>query len=160
VTKNIFTNQHGFVSFVVPKSLLYSERWFSLVEVLALSTSALVDLEQVFENVLLEQVVFVFQRSHSVSRYLAYKFRDSAFKERAVVPISFVSLFRTWPCDVSNEELHLGMKINASGLFLRCVSKSFRRFPLQQKLVSNGEFRVIGGKDIVRYGINRFKGCV
>jgi very-short-patch-repair endonuclease len=160
VAKNILTNQHGVVSFVVPKSLLYSERWFSLVKALAPNTSALVDLEQAFENVLLEQVVFVFRRSHPVSGYLAYKFRDSAFKERAVVPISFVSRFRTWPCDVSNEELRLGTKISASGLFLRDVSKSFRGFPLQQKLVSSGKFHVIGGKNIVRYGISGFKGCV
>jgi len=160
VAKNILTNQHSVVSFVVPKSLLYSERWFSLVKALAPNTSALVDLEQAFENVLLEQVVFVFRRSHPVSSYLAYKFRDSEFKERAVVPISFVSRFRTWPCDVSNEELRLGMKISASGLFLRDVSKSFRGFPLQQKLVSSGKFHVIGGKNIVRYGISGFKGCV
>jgi adenine-specific DNA-methyltransferase len=160
VAKNILTNEHGVVSFVVPKSLLYSQRWFSLVKALAPNTSALVDLEQAFENVLLEQVVFVFRRSHPVSGYLAYKFRDSAFKERAVVPISVVSRFRTWPCDVSNEELRLGTKISASGLFLRDVSKSFRGFPLQQRLVSSGKFRVIGGKNIVRYGISGFKGCL
>jgi hypothetical protein len=76
------------------------------------------------------------------------------------VPVSFVSRFRTWPCDVSDEELRLGTKISASGLFLRDVSKSFRGFPLQQRLVPSGKFHVIGGKNIVRYGISGFKGCV
>ncbi len=121
VAKNILTHRTGVVSFVVPKSLLYSERWFSLVKVLAPNTSALVDLEQAFENVLLEQVVFVFRRSHRASSYRAYKFRETEFMERAVVPVSCIARFLTWPCDLSEDELRLGTKISGSGLFMRDV---------------------------------------
>jgi hypothetical protein len=162
VAKNNLTHQWGLVSFVVPKSLLYSERWFSLVEALAPNTNILVDLEQAFESVLLEQVVFVFQHSQSVPLYRAYKFHGSKFIQRASVPVSCVSQFHTWPCDVSDEELRLGMKMSKSGLFLRDVSRSFRGLPLQQKISDYGEeyrdVRVIGGKNIVRYGTNGFKG--
>ena len=162
VAKNNLTHQWGLVSFVVPKSLLYSERWFSLAEALAPNTKILVDLEQAFESVLLEQVVFVFQHSQSVPLYRAYKFHGSKFIQRASVPVSCVSQFHTWPCDVSDEELRLGMKMSKSGLFLRDVSRSFRGLPLQQKISDYGEeyrdVRVIGGKNIVRYGTNGFKG--
>ncbi len=162
VAKNKLTHQHGVVSFVVPKSLLYSERWFSLVEALAPNTNIVVDLEQAFENVLLEQVVFVFQHSQSVKLYRAYKFQNSKFFYRASVPAACVNQFYAWPCDVSDEELKLGMKIGKDCLFLRDVSRSFRGLPLQQKISDHSEdyedVRVIGGKNIIRYGTNGFKG--
>ncbi|HOK77485.1 MAG TPA: hypothetical protein PLW35_07160, partial [Verrucomicrobiota bacterium] len=158
VTKNILVRRPGIVSLVVPKSLLYSERWFSLVKALSPNTSSLVDLEQAFENVLLEQVVFVFCWSQPVSSYRAYKFRGTAFIPRAIVPVSCISRFRTWPCDVSDAELQLGTKISSSGLFFCNVTKSFRGIGLQQKLVPTGKFRVIGGKNILRYVITGNKG--
>ena len=160
VAKNILTHNNGVVSLVVPKSLLYSERWFSLVKALAPNTISLVDMEQAFENVLLEQVVFVYCRSRSVPKYRTFKFRGGEFLERALVPLSCVSHFRTWPCDVDERELQLGIKISRSGIFLRDVSKSFRGFGLQQKLAPTGEYPVIGGKNILRYGINGYKGYV
>ncbi len=162
VAKNKLTHQHGVVSFVVPKSLLYSERWFSLAEALAMNTNIVVDLEQAFENVLLEQAVFVFQHSQSVPFYRAYKFQNSKFFHRASVPVACVNQFHAWPCDVSDEELKLGMKMGNAGLFLRDVSRSFRGLPLQQKISDHSEScedaRIIGGKNIIRYGTNGFKG--
>jgi len=158
VGKNVLIHQRGILSFVVPKSLLYSERWFSLVKALSPHTNSLIDLEQAFQNVLLEQIVFVYCSSQQVSSYRAFKFYDTEFSQRATVPTSYILRFRTWPCDVTDAELRLGMKINSSGMFLRDVTKSFRGIGLQQKLAPTGEYRVIGGKNIVRYGISGYKG--
>jgi len=60
--KNSWLNKKGFLSYIVPKSLLYSERWFDLVEVLLPKISFVVDVEKAFENVKLEQVYFYLEK--------------------------------------------------------------------------------------------------
>ncbi len=61
--KNRLIGEKGTLTFIVPKSLLYSENWFSLVKSMLGNVSILVDVEKAFENVKLEQVVFVYSKS-------------------------------------------------------------------------------------------------
>ncbi len=148
----------GIISFVVPKSLIFSERWFSLVEVLSKSTKLLVDLEQGFENVLLEQVVFVYNSAHSVKEYNAIKFRNHEFHRCSTIRVDLIKHFQTWPCEVSDEEVKLGRKLSTFGLFLGELTTSFRGLPLQSRVSPRGKYPVIGGRNIVRYCVSGVKG--
>jgi len=51
--------KQGVNSFIVPKSLCYSTGWSKCAELIILGLSKLIDMGKAFENVLLEQVVFV-----------------------------------------------------------------------------------------------------
>jgi hypothetical protein len=55
---NYWGKKNGIVTMIVPKSLLYSEKWFKLVEKMLPNTTLLVDVEKAFEKVKLEQVFY------------------------------------------------------------------------------------------------------
>jgi len=156
--KNKFTQKSGVVTFIVPKSLLYSERWFSLVQKLSPNTSVLVDVEKGFENVLLEQVVFVYNHAQNFDKYQAFKFQGNTFSEKALIPVKMVTLFKAWLCDVSLSELTIATRIKRNTKILSDICFTKRGLPLQSKLRQNGDIPLIGGKEIQRYSIIGVKG--
>jgi len=158
--KNEFINKSGIVTFIVPKSLLYSEKWFSLVKALCEKTSILVDVEKGFENVLLEQVVFVFNNARFVSKYQAFKFNEGKFSRRAYIPISLINKYKSWLCDVYEADIIIAEKMTKGAIFLKEISTTTRGLPLQSKLKETGDIPVIGGKEIQRYAIIGTKGFI
>ena len=158
-SKNKFVNSRGTLSFIVPKSILFSEKWLSLAKSLSEYTSILADAEVAFDNVLLEQVLFVFNKSHKVETYKAFKYKDKKFHYRANIKIDLLDVFEAWICDVNSNECEVGYKIkNENTVNLGVISETKRGMGLQKYLQDNGEISVIGGKEISRYKINGIKG--
>lgn len=157
--KNLLLNKQGTLSYIVPKSLLYSEQWFDLVKTLIGKVTVLVDVEKAFENVLLEQVVFVFGNSITTESYLARKFLNNEFIRSTQINNDMVTQFKAWICDVTNDELEIADKIlNSKIKLLGNISETKRGVGLQKYLKRKGEFPVVGGKNITRYGFNGNKG--
>jgi len=156
--KNRISHPKGTVTFIVPKSLLFSEDWFSLVKSMAGETSKLVDVEKAFEKVLLEQVVFVLERQRKTDSYLARKYLNSKFVRETIIPKNCVTLFEAWICDLTKRELQLGMKIKQSSERLADFVVCFRGFPIQRAITENGHYPVIGGINLMRYGVKGVKG--
>jgi hypothetical protein len=160
ISKNILINQTGVLSFIVPKSLLYSEKWQSLVKVLINKTSILVDVEKAFDNVLLEQVVFIFCNNIKRKNYLARKFINGLFINDNIINIEDSLNFLAWICGVSQAEINLGIKILKNSILMNKISQTTRGLPIQKYLTKNGDIEVIGGKNILRYGIDGIKGFI
>ena len=156
--KNRLSHSKGTVTFIVPKSLLFSEDWFSLVKSMVGETSKLVDVEKAFEKVLLEQVVFVLERQRKTDSYLARKFLDSKFVRETVIPKDCVPFFEAWICDVTKDEFQLGKKIKCSSECLSDFVVCFRGFPIQRAIKEKGHYPVIGGINLMRYGVEGVKG--
>ena len=159
-TKNRLVHNCGTVSLIVPKSLLFSEDWFSLVQSMLHQTFILVDVEKAFEKVLLEQVVFIYGRNQNSDHYLAQKFLDSTFIRQTLIHKKHVEDFEAWICDVSKDEIVLAEKMKQRGDRLAQYVVAFRGFPIQRIVKENGDYPVIGGKNLVRYGIRGVKGYV
>ena len=149
--KNRLVHKLGTVAFIVPKSLLYSEDWFSLARAMASHTVVLVDVEKAFENVLLEQVVFVLNRSYQCQHYLGRKFLNNSFVNETRIPTECIREFDAWVCDVSAAELALGRKLRQNGKNLSTFVDCFRGFALQRHVSTNGAFPVLGGKNVRRF---------
>ena len=152
--------ESGVVAFIVPKSLLFAERWLDLAFALLERTAILVDVEKAFENVKLEQVVFVWNTQHDRDYYIGRKFLNSLFTRTNVISTEYPKQFQAWICDVSNDEVKLGSKIERVGTYLKHISKTTRGLPLQKYLKADGDTPVIGGKELRRYGIVGIKGFV
>ena len=154
-------NNHGILTFIVPKSLLYSERWFDLVKAMLGNVSILVDVEKAFENVLLEQVVFLYGNIINTNTYLARKFLNNGFVRSTNIPNELVNKYLAWICDVTEDEIRIAEKaISHINSFMSNISTTRRGIPLQKSLKSKGEYSVIGGKNIFKYGIEGEKGFV
>jgi len=157
--KNSFIHQSGVLTFIVPKSLLFSEKWLSLAKSLSKHTSILADVEVAFKNVLLEQVLFVYNKSKETETYKTYKFKDSKFHYRAKSKISSIDYFSAWICDVFDNEFRIANKIrNIDIVNLGNISETKRGIGLQKFLLNEGEIAVIGGKEIANYQIKGVKG--
>ena len=156
--KNKLINKNGTLSFIVPKSLLYSERWFSLVKALLGKVMALVDVEKAFEKVKLEQIVFIYGNSIQTKSYIAMKFLNSEFIRSTNIQNDLVLKYKAWLCDVTEEELILVESLKTKYVYMNNISVTRRGVGLQKYLSNKGEYPVIGGKNIYRYGYDGIKG--
>ncbi|MBU4479349.1 MAG: hypothetical protein KKH34_09750, partial [Candidatus Omnitrophica bacterium] len=157
--KNYLITTNGILSFIVPKSLLYSERWFSLVESMLGNVPILVDVEKAFENVKLEQVVFLYGHIIKKNSYLARKFLNNEFVSSTVISNDIPLGIKAWICDVSEFELSILKKLrNGSLIPLGSISETKRGVGLQEFLKDKGNYPVIGGINISRYCCRGIKG--
>ena len=150
----------GIVAFILPKSLLYSEKWHDLTFALLEKTVVLVDVEKAFEKVKLEQVVVIYFLQCDDTFYLGRKFLNNIFTRTTRINKNHPTQFQAWICDVSCDEIKLGSKIAGVGTYLGNISGTTRGLPIQRNLAPRGDIQVIGGKEISRYGILGVKGFV
>ncbi|MDE0314628.1 MAG: N-6 DNA methylase, partial [Candidatus Poribacteria bacterium] len=158
--KNRLMKSDGVLAFIVPKSLLFIEKWHSLMFALLEKTRVLIDVGASFKNVKLEQVIFIYDTHYAESFYTARKFIDDAWVMKTYTTQSDPKRFQTWICDVSPEEIQLGLKLNSIGMFMRDLSETKRGLSWQSLLRESGDVPVIGGDNIIRYGTNKVKGFV
>ncbi|MFC1460968.1 Eco57I restriction-modification methylase domain-containing protein [Verrucomicrobiota bacterium] len=157
-SKNRIIKTKGVIAFIVPKSLLFSEKWLSLAETLAPKTIALVDVQKAFDNVLLEQVVFVYDHAKTRETYLAQKFINTEFSRQVYLPVTLLQRFKSWLCGVSEPEIAIAIKMTDNSISLSQISETMRGLPLQSALKKKGEIPIIGGKNVQRYAIDGAKG--
>ena len=151
--KNRWLKSDGGLAFIVPKSLLYIRRWQSLAFALLEKTRILVDVEAAFKNVKLEQAIFIYDTCYTENFYTACKFIDETRVRKTPISRSYPEQFQAWICDVSPEEIQLGLKLNQIGTFMRDISGGIQGLP--KKLVStSGDIKLIAGENISRYGID------
>lgn len=143
----------GIVSMIVPKSLLYSEKWFKLVENLHEYTPLLVDVEKAFEKVKLEQVFYVANFSKKIEEYYARKFLNNEFINSNYISTKMVNKFKSWICDVTQEELNILSKIliNLDIEYMKNIVDVKRGIGVQKLLKDEGTIEVIGGKQCQKY---------
>ena len=156
--KNQLMKPNGILTFIVPKSLLYSQRWQSLAFTLSEKATVLVDVEQAFDKVLLEQIVFVYAAQCNTEFYTARKFINQIFAQTTQISRDIPKTFEAWICDVSNDEIQLGLKLNSIGIHLVDISENMRGLSVQKFLKPNGEIKVIGGRNVKRYCLDGVRG--
>ena len=150
----------GIVAFIVPKSLLFSERWLDLRSAILENTTILIDVEKAFEKVKLEQVVFIWNSRCSDSFYVGRKFLNNLFTRTTRIDKKYPKKFQAWICDVSEKDIILGSKIEGIETYLRNISETKRGLSIQKNLRTHGDTQVIGGKEVKRYQINGIKGYI
>ena len=158
--KNRLMKSDGVLAFIVPKSLLFVENWHSLLFALLRKTRILVDVEASFKNVRLEQAIFVYDTCYTKNFYTARKFIDETWVRETHITYTHPEQFQAWICDVSTEEIQLGLKLNQIGAFMRDISKTKRGLPSRKLLKAIGDFQVVGGRNINRYGIDGVEGFI
>jgi len=159
-SKNNLLNNNGILSFIVPKSLLYSEKWFMLVDSMLHNVSVLVDVEKAFGRVKLEQTVFVYAKNKSFNKYNAKKFLDHKFLFTTSIPCDLVLKYKAWICGVRQNELDIVNRLNKKLIYLGNISKTKRGIGVQRYLSNKGDIEVIGGKNIDRYRVSGNRGKI
>lgn len=160
IAKNCLLKSDGVLTFIVPKSLLFVESWHSLFFALLEKTRILIEVGEAFEEVKLEQVIFIYDTCYTENFYTAYKFVNETWSSKTDIRHAYAKQFQTWICDVSHEEIQLGLKLNQMGRFIRDISDTKRGLSWQSRLNESDDVPIIGGDNIIRYGTNDVKGFV
>lgn len=158
--KNRLMKSDGVLAFIVPKALLFVENWHSLLFALLGKTRVLVDVEASFKNVRLEQAIFVYDTCYTENFYTACKFIDETWVRKTNITYNHPEQFQAWICDVSAEEIQLGLKLNQIRTFMRDISKTKRGLPSRKLLKVVGDIPVVGGRNINRYRIDGVEGFI
>lgn len=158
--KNRLMKLDGVLALIVPKSLLFVEKWHGLMFALLEKTQVLIDVGKAFKDAKLEQVIFVYDTLYTKNFYTAHKFVNETWGTATCIQHTYPDQLQTWICDVSPEEIQLGLKLNRIGMFMQDISETKRGLSWQSSLRESGDIPVIGGDNIIRYGTNNIKGFV
>ena len=157
---------NGINTLIVPKSLNYVAKWEQLRDFIAPSMYLLTDCGKAWDYVLLEMVIFARAKGKNYSSYENLLLQDNtntqdskANKAKGLnIDKSLIELFGLFINGMSEEELHLGIKLNQNNERLGKYCRNIRGASAQSSLRENGAYAYIGGKQINRFGIIDIKG--
>jgi len=146
-------SERGIISYIIPKSFLYSNTWETARRILKEELEALLDVGKSFENVLLEQVVFVARKSVKSSFILTAKMlQESRLRKEIVIKKSDCELFGIYLIGLSFEEIRIGKKIMKNKKKFTDVCHIRRGVDIQKYLKKkNWDIPVYRCKSISRY---------
>ena len=154
-SKRLLKN-NGYFSMIIPKSLTFSKSWLKDRQELSKNLLNVIDVSKAWKDVLLEQIIFVSQKSNTQNFYeissLDLKY-DSLRIEK-----NLVDMIGTLPTSINKIELEIFHKILKTSFQMGQITNTFCGLPYQSKLKQTGKHPMIGGKEIARYKIKGIKG--
>jgi hypothetical protein len=147
----LLLDKDGYLGFIVPKPLIYSQKWISARLLIKNDLIKLVDVSKAFKDVLLEQVIIILKKGSNAKQY-HIEFLDEKRKP-IVVDKKLIDVFGNFINDVNEDELKLGLKLVNTGAFLSKVANIERGAIIQSYLKEKGEIPILRGKSIGRYEI-------
>lgn len=137
----------GYLGLIVPKSLAYSQAWKPCRDFIKNDLVSIVDVSKAFEDVLLEQVIFILRKGNKSKTYIIDNFDNSFNIEKL-----FVDKTDTLIVHNKKEDLELFKKIVSNPLQMKNISETSRGLPLQ-KLVTKTKtkYKMFRGANISRY---------
>lgn len=152
-------NYRGIESFIVPKSLTFASNYLKTRNFIEKELMILVDCGKAFEEVKLEACLFVFKKDNCSKEYDSYKhLDDGSFKLLTNVDKKLIEFFGFFLNGITKEELKIGLMIQNKNKTMKQVSSNVRGDFIQQYISNTGDLRVIGGKEIGKFGIKGIKG--
>jgi type I restriction-modification system DNA methylase subunit len=151
----LLLDKGGYLGFIVPKPLIYSQKWIGARTLIRNDLIKLVDVSKAFKDVLLEQVIIILKKGSNTKEY-RIEFLDGKRKP-LTVDKGLIDVFGNFINDVSEDELKLGLKLVDTGNSLSKVANIERGAIIQDYLKEQGEIPVLRGKSIGRYEIKQLK---
>ncbi len=149
----------GSLCYIIPKSFTFASNYKKTRDYVESGLKTLVDCGKAFEQVKLEACIFNFTNGVKLKHYNSLKFNnDLCFEYLSKIDKKLVSIFGFYPNGLSEKEIEIGIKLQRRGKFLNDIASNSRGAVLQSHLKEKGDFMVIGGKEIDRYGIRGIKG--
>ena len=151
----------GFQSYIIPKSFIFASNYEQARDFVVNDLKYLVDCGKSFENVKLEACVLGLKKKSKSNLYKSLKLNSDLLVEpSSIIDKSLKTKFGFLPNGLSEDEINLGIKILDKCLLLASISKNSRGGIPQSKIETKGEFPIIGGKEISKYGIRGVKGYI
>jgi hypothetical protein len=150
------TNSKGVVSYIIPKSLSFSEGWKKTRGLVTHKNRLLsiIDVSKAFEAVLLEQIVICFSKVTSDNNYQfdVGEGWDEKIKVKGKCDNKLIDQLDILPMYIDNKKQNILNKLQQGSVLLSQISKTFRGLPFQRKVSKSGQ-PILRGKNIGKYKI-------
>ncbi|MCX8093693.1 MAG: N-6 DNA methylase [Candidatus Goldbacteria bacterium] len=145
----------GINGFIIPKPFLYASNWYKIREKIINDLIIIVDCKKVWEEVKLEQIIYILQKNLNINYYDNYLRTNNKFlKVNSIQKNTFYDFGFILNC-ISQQELDLGYKIKSCNFYLNDYVINKRGGELQKYLTKNRDnYKVLGGKQIERFFLN------
>ena len=142
-------NENGHFGMIVPKSLAFSQLWKLGRELIKKHLTKVVDVSKAFEEVLLEQMIIILDKSVETKEYVL---QDIFSKESISIDKKFIDSTDSIILHGEKRDFEIFKKMNQSSKYLSDISKTSRGLPFQKYLVRDKtKYPVVKGKTISRY---------
>jgi len=142
-------NENGHFGMIVPKSLAFSQLWKLGRELIKEHLTKVVDVSKAFEDVLLEQMIIILNKSVKTKEYVL---QDIFSKESISIDKKFIDSTDSIILHGEKKDFEIFKKMNQSSKYLSDITKTSRGLPFQKYLVKDKtKYPVIKGKTISRY---------
>jgi len=149
--------QEGVLAYVIPKSITFVESWKKTRDLIYKNNRLLVliDITKAFENVKLEQIILICQKTKNGSYfYKTGDFWDGNIRINPKIKTEVADKLEILP--MYTDEIKMGIlnKLLENSVKLYSISKTFRGLPYQNKIAKDG-YPILRGKNINKYLIYR-----
>lgn len=151
----------GVESYIIPKAFTFASNYSAIRDLIEKEITIIGDCGKAFEEVKLEACVIQLIKGTTIADYNSVKFVEGReFQSICRIDKSLKKKFGSFPNGISGLEIEIGEKIINSGLFLNAVAMNSRGELLQKFIAESGKLKVVGGKEIDKYGIRGVKGFI
>lgn len=157
---DLLLRKRGCFGFIIPKSFSFSSNYQFIREFILDDINEIIDCKKVWKEVLLEQIMFFFQKGIPNSSFKSGILLNRQIELLGDISKSTFDEFGFYLNGISNNELEIAQKINISKKYFKDISTNTRGGALQKIISESGDLKVIGGAEIQRNGLKGIKGFI
>lgn len=140
----------GYLGFIVPKSLAFSQLWKAGRELIKNDLDAIVDVSKAFKEVLLEQVIIILKKGNEKNKYQIENIDLPG--EKNLVERRYIDVTDSLIVHSSMDDFEIFKKMNDKYIYLNDISKTSRGLPFQKYATrTKSDYKVYRGDNISRY---------
>lgn len=150
----------GYHGFIIPKPFIYSSTWKAIKEKLFDEIYALVDCGKAWQEVKLEQVIYLTQKDNLFTKYENYTLKDGEYIFMENIDKNYCKEFGFLLNSVTQKEIDLAQKIKRGRVDLSSISKSNWGDTFYKEIKDSGDRQVLAGANIQKYELRGIKGYI
>jgi hypothetical protein len=150
----------GSLGFIIPKAFCFASNYEKIRNFIWDGVSAIVDCGKVWNEVKLEQIIFIADKSEQHAAYASGVAENDEIKIIGDIDKRTANQFGFFLNGVSDEEIVIAQKIRSVSVMLNDIATNQRGAMLQKEVGDSGDLEVLGGAQISREGIRGTKGKV
>lgn len=151
---------NGQFGFIIPKSFSFSSNYDSIRAYILNDINEIIDCKKVWKEVLLEQIIFFFQKGKKTENFKSGILKGQQIYELGQISKNTFDEFGFYLNGISEKELKIALKVNSSRKYIKDIANNSRGGIFQNKVSTKGDIKVLGGAEIQREGIVGIKGYV
>ncbi len=152
----------GINGYIIPKSLTYSSRWQKTRDILKKGLRILVDCGKVWQEVNLEQSIYIYFKNKEFASYDSLIREDLEFLQLGTISKFDVEKFGFFLNGVTPEEITLAHKLKESEIYLDTHVTNTRGAGLQSDIVekATNNLKVLSGAQIQSFHVDGARGYI